>query len=75
MNNDYYNVSSVRLMRFLYSLGFEKESYYNTKNKENWRFRKSELLTEALDFYFYMRKNNKELVECREDLQKRNLKI
>ena len=39
MNNDYYNVSSVRLMRFLYSLGFEKESYYNTKNKENWKFK------------------------------------
>lgn len=75
MNNDYYNVSSVRLMRFLYSLGFEKESYYNNKNKENWRFRKSELLTEALDFYFYMRKNNKELVECQKDLQKKNLQI
>lgn len=73
MNNDYYNVSSVRLMRYLYSLGFEKESYYNTKNKENWKFMKSELLTEALDFYFYMRKNNKELVEC-QNLQKMNLK-
>lgn len=75
MNNDYYNVSSVRLMRFLYSLGFEKESYYNTKNKENWRFEKSELLMEALDFYFYMRKNNKELVECQKDLQRKNSKI
>lgn len=38
---DYYNVSSVRLMRFLYALGFEKESYINSKNKENWRFKKS----------------------------------
>ena len=74
MNNGYYNVSSVRLMRFLYSLGFEKESYYNAKNKENWRFKKSELLTEALDFYFYMRKNNKELVEC-QNSQKMKLKI
>ena len=75
MNNDYYNVSSVRLMRFLYSLGFEKESYYNTKNKENWKFKKSEMLTEALDFYFYMRKKNKELVECQKNLQKRNFQI
>lgn len=58
MNNDYYNVSSVRLMRFLYSLGFEKESYYTNKNKENWRFKKSSALQEALDFYFYMRKKN-----------------
>ena len=75
MNNDYYNVSSVRLTRFLYSLGFEKESYYNTKNKENWKFKKSEMLKEALDFYFYMRKKNKELVECQKDLQKRNFQI
>lgn len=57
---DYYNVSSVRLMRFLYALGFEKESYINSKNKENWRFKKSNELQEALDFYFYMRNKTKE---------------
>ena len=34
MENKYYNVSSVRLMRYLYSLGFNKESYINDKNKE-----------------------------------------
>lgn len=51
----YYNVSSVRMMRFLYSLGFEKESYINKTGKENWRFVKDANLTEALDFYFYMR--------------------
>lgn len=75
MENNYYNVSSVRLMRFLYSLGFEKESYYNSKNKENWRFKKSKQLFESLDFYFYMRKINRELVECQNDSQKKKSKI
>ena len=55
----YFNVSSVRLMRFLYSLGFNKESYINSNGKENWRFEKSNDLQESLDFYFYMRKKNK----------------
>ncbi len=45
-------------MRFLYSLGFNKESYINSKGKENWRFEKSKRLQEALDFYIYMRKQN-----------------
>ena len=58
-NKSYYNVSSVRLMRFLYSLGFDKESYINKKQKENWRFKKSDALQEALDFYFYKRKREK----------------
>lgn len=49
----------MRMMRFLYSLGFEKESYINSKGKENWRFEKSELLQESLDFFFYMRSKNK----------------
>ena len=55
----YFNVSSVRLMRFLYSLGFNKESYINSNGKENWIFEKSNDLQESLDFYFYMRKKNK----------------
>ena len=55
MENKYYNVSSVRLMRYLYSLGFNKESYINDKNKENWRFFKSDNLDEAIEFYHYMR--------------------
>ena len=59
MKNKYYNVSSARLMRFLYSLGFDKESYINDKNKENWRFIKTNDLQEALDFYFYMRNKNR----------------
>ena len=59
MNKQYYNVSSVRLMRFLYTLGFEKESYINAKGKENWRFEKSNDLQESLDFFFYMRNKHK----------------
>lgn len=54
----YYNVSSVRLMRFLYALGFDKESYINSHGKENWRFNYTELLQEALDFYHNFRKKN-----------------
>ncbi len=52
---EYYNVSSIRLMRFLYSLGFEKESYINSKGKENWRFEKSPKLMECIDFYHSIR--------------------
>lgn len=58
-SSNYFNVSSVRMMRFLYSLGFDKESYINPNGKENWRFKKSENLQEALDFFFYMRNKNK----------------
>lgn len=59
MNNKYYNVSSIRLMRFLYALGFDKESYINSKGKENWRFIKNNNLEESLKFYYYMRNKNK----------------
>ncbi len=52
---EYYNVSSVRLMRFLYALGFEKESYINSKGKENWRFIKSPKLMRCIDFYHNIR--------------------
>ena len=76
MEQRIYNVSTVRLMRFLYSLGFEKESYIAPSGKENWRFVWSDDLGEALDFYHYMRKKNKELTICHteEDAasQKRN---
>ena len=59
MEKKYYNVSSVRLMRFLYALGFQKESYLNNNGKENWRFIYNDNLSEALDFYHRMRKRNK----------------
>jgi hypothetical protein len=55
MEKKYYNVSSVRMMRFLYALGFDKESYINSSGKENWRFLLDDNLKESIDFYFYMR--------------------
>lgn len=59
MNKKYFNVSSVRLMRFLYALGFDKESYISPSGKENWRFVMTANLQEALNFYYYMRDKNK----------------
>lgn len=49
--NKYYRVTSVRLCRYLYSLDLKKSIYEN--NIENWLFKKSDALKEALDFYFY----------------------
>lgn len=59
MKSKYFNVSSIRLMRYLYALGFEKESYINKSGKENWRFLYSEELQKSLDFYYEMRNNLK----------------
>lgn len=58
MEKKYYNVSSVRLMRFLYALGFKKESYLNKNGKENWRFIINDNLIESLNFYHNMRNKN-----------------
>lgn len=50
-----YRCESVRLCRFLYGLGFDKESIqYN--GQEAWLFDKSPELQESLNFFFYMRK-------------------
>ena len=59
MEIKYYNVSSVRLMRFLYALGFSKESYLDKNGKENWRFIIDNNLIESLDFYRTMRNKNR----------------
>ena len=56
-----YTATSLRLMRFLYGLGFDKESFINENGIENWKFEKSEELQESLDFFFYMRKKLREL--------------
>ena len=48
---------SIRLSRYLYSLGFDKKSII-IDDVEVWEFEKSDKLQEALDFYFYFRKNN-----------------
>ena len=53
--NNKYKCESVRLCRFLYSLGFDKESKFDENGKEYWLFNKSDDLQESLDFYFYMR--------------------
>ena len=45
----------IRLTRYLYSLGFEKESRI-INNKEFWVFDYDETLQKASDFYFSMRK-------------------
>ena len=57
----YFICESIRLSRYLYSLGFDKKSQIQN-NKEIWLFEKSNALQEALDFFFYMRRKNKELM-------------
>ena len=54
-----YQCESIRLCRFLYGLGFDKESKVFNK-KEIWLFEKSDELQKSLDFYFLMRKILKE---------------
>ena len=49
---------SVRLCRFLYGLGFDKESIFEN-GKEFWLFEKSDDLQESLNFFFYMREKLK----------------
>lgn len=58
MNNKY-KCKSVRLCRFLYSLGFEKESKFDENQKEYWLFERSQDLQKSLDFFFSMRKKTK----------------
>ena len=53
-----YKCESVRLCRFLYGLGFDKESVYEN-GKEYWLFEKSNDLQKSLDFFFCMRKKLK----------------
>lgn len=51
-------IKNKRLAKYLYSLGFNRECVFD--KKEYWLFPKSSELDEALDFYFYMRKKNRE---------------
>lgn len=51
----YFTAQSIRLMRFLYSLGFVKQSVFDEAGKESWQFEYSSDLQESLDFYFAMR--------------------
>ena len=58
--NNKYKCESVRLCRFLYSLGFDKESKFDENGKEYWIFERSQDLQKSLDFFFVMRKIQKE---------------
>ena len=53
-----YKVKNKRLSKYLYSLGFNRESYFDN-GIEYWLFDKSNTFQEALDFYLYMRQKNK----------------
>ena len=50
-----FKCESIRLCRYLYSLGFDKISKFEN-GKEYWLFKRSPLLQKALDFFFIMRK-------------------
>jgi hypothetical protein len=55
-----FKCESVRLCRFLYGLGFDKESRLDIDGKEYWLFERSPELQDSLDFFFYMRKQLKD---------------
>jgi len=55
-----YKCESVRLCRFLYGLGFDKESKFDENNHEYWLFERSPELQNSLDFFFSMRKKLKQ---------------
>lgn len=54
-----YKCESIRLCRYLYSLGFNKISVFDENNSEYWLFDKSPELQTALSFFFNMRKKMK----------------
>lgn len=55
----YYKCESIRLCRYLYSLGFNKISKFDSNKKEYWLFERSNELQNALSFFFSMRKKMK----------------
>jgi len=60
MKKGLYKCESIRMCRYLYSLGFNKQSHFDINGKEYWTFERSRMLQMALDFFFSMRKKNKE---------------
>lgn len=56
---DKYVVKNKRLSKYLYSLGFDREIIIDMNGNEQWLFDNDDLLNKALDFYFYMRKQNR----------------
>lgn len=63
-------VKSKRLSKFLYSLGFDKQSKFENNN-EIWLYKKSKELDEALDFYFTFRDKMNKLQENKVDEQRK----
>lgn len=51
-------IKNKRLSKYLYSLGFDRETIIENEI-EYWLFEKSSDLQESLDFYFYMRKKTR----------------
>ena len=54
--NKYFKCESIRLCRYLYSLGVNKISKKDEFNNEYWLFERNPKLQKALDFFFIMRK-------------------
>ena len=54
-----YKCESIRLCRYLYSLGFDKESIIAKDGTEYWLFERNSDLQKALNFFFSMRKKRK----------------
>lgn len=52
-------IKNKRLSKYLYSLGFDRESQIDKNKNEIWLFDQSDDLQESLDFYFYMRNKNR----------------
>lgn len=68
--SNYTKIKSKRLSKYLYSLGFDRDSKHEDGN-EIWLYRKSEALNEALDFYFYFRNKMKQLQENKVNEQRK----
>ena len=51
------------MAKYLYSLGFDRTCKI-INDREYWIFDKSSTLKEALDFYFYMRKETENKLLC-----------
>lgn len=54
-----YKTNNKRLAKYLYSLGYNRNCIL-VDNKEYWIFEESSTFKESLDFYFYMRKKNRQ---------------
>ena len=55
-----YKIKNKRLSKYLYSLGFDRKCLIDSENKEYWIYKETKVFHEALDFYFHMRKKNRE---------------